>query len=279
MDLTLDSNSTSFSHSARTLTQEEIEKLKKDSVLVTEFKQLKLENEAQKNWDLFYKRNSTNFFKDRHWTIREFEDLAGIDTAELKKDRKSLLEVGCGVGNFIFPLINQNINLFIYACDFSSRAINFVKENPLYCPEKCFAFQCDITKQDLNQWIQGESVDIVSLIFVLSSLHPNKMSATLRNIRQIMKPGGVVLFRDYGLYDQAMLRFSAGHKLMERFYVRQDGTRAYYFSEEELAKLFEDADFEVASNHYVRRQTVNYKEDISVPRVFIQGKFVKKPYQ
>lgn len=46
-----------------------------------------------------------------------------------------------------------------------------------------------------------------------------------------MKPGGVVLFRDYGLYDQAMLRFSAGHKLMERFYVRQDGTRAYYFSE------------------------------------------------
>lgn len=83
MDLTLDSNSTSFSHSARTLTQEEIEKLKKDSVLVTEFKQLKLENEAQKNWDLFYKRNSTNFFKDRHWTIREFEDLAGIDTAEV----------------------------------------------------------------------------------------------------------------------------------------------------------------------------------------------------
>lgn len=42
---------------------------------MSEFKQLKLEKEAQKNWDLFYKRNSTNFFKDRHWTTREFQEL------------------------------------------------------------------------------------------------------------------------------------------------------------------------------------------------------------
>lgn len=42
---------------------------------MSDFKQQKLEKEAQKNWDLFYKRNSTNFFKDRHWTTREFEEL------------------------------------------------------------------------------------------------------------------------------------------------------------------------------------------------------------
>lgn len=46
-----------------------------------------------------------------------------------------------------------------------------------------------------------------------------------------MKPGGVLLFRDYGLYDHAMLRFGRGHKIADNFYVRQDGTRAYYFSE------------------------------------------------
>ncbi|XP_073887115.1 tRNA N(3)-cytidine methyltransferase METTL6 isoform X21 [Macaca fascicularis] len=60
---------------ARVLSSEEEEKLKRDQTLVSDFKQHKLEQEAQKNWDLFYKRNSTNFFKDRHWTTREFEEL------------------------------------------------------------------------------------------------------------------------------------------------------------------------------------------------------------
>lgn len=52
-----------------------MEKLSGDQILVSDFKQMKLEKEAQKNWDLFYKRNTTNFFKDRHWTTREFEEL------------------------------------------------------------------------------------------------------------------------------------------------------------------------------------------------------------
>lgn len=60
--------------SERVLSQEEMDKLGAE-VLVSDFKQIKLEKEAQKNWDLFYKRNSTNFFKDRHWTSREFEEL------------------------------------------------------------------------------------------------------------------------------------------------------------------------------------------------------------
>lgn len=59
----------------RTLTDEKMDELANDQTLVSDFKQMKLEKEAQKNWDLFYKRNATNFFKDRHWTTREFEEL------------------------------------------------------------------------------------------------------------------------------------------------------------------------------------------------------------
>lgn len=65
----------SYSFSTRDLSAEETAKLQQDKNLVSQFKQNKLEIEAQKNWDLFYKRNSTKFFKDRHWTSREFADI------------------------------------------------------------------------------------------------------------------------------------------------------------------------------------------------------------
>ena len=52
-----------FGHKCRQLTTDEIQKLKEDSVIVSQFRQNKLESEAKKNWDLFYKRNSTKFFK------------------------------------------------------------------------------------------------------------------------------------------------------------------------------------------------------------------------
>lgn len=62
----------------RSLTDNEKTKLDKDVNLVSTFKQNKLELEAQKNWDLFYKRNTTNFFKDRHWITREFPELLAL---------------------------------------------------------------------------------------------------------------------------------------------------------------------------------------------------------
>lgn len=72
----MDVTDSEFGHYARKLNPDEVEKLMKDKVQLSEFKQNKLETEARKNWDLFYKRNKTNFFKDRHWTTREFSELS-----------------------------------------------------------------------------------------------------------------------------------------------------------------------------------------------------------
>ena len=48
--------------------------------------------------------------------------------------QRVLLEAGCGVGNLCYPLLEEIPNLFIHACDFSQRAVQFVKVslNSLY---------------------------------------------------------------------------------------------------------------------------------------------------
>ncbi|XP_037587858.1 tRNA N(3)-methylcytidine methyltransferase METTL6 isoform X1 [Cebus imitator] len=154
---------------------------------------------------------------------------------------------------------------------------NNIKQNPLYDTERCKVFQCDLTKDDLLDHVPTESVDVVMLIFVLSAIHPDKMHLVLQNIYKVLKPGKSVLFRDYGLYDHAMLRFKAGSKLGENFYVRQDGTRSYFFTDAFLAQLFMDTGYEEVVNEYVFRETVNKKEGLCVPRVFLQSKFQKPP--
>ena len=66
-----------------------------DSRKCDKFRAEKFQRETKRHWDLFYKRNETRFFKDRHWTTREFQELAN-DKEE--GNDKVLLEVGCGVG-------------------------------------------------------------------------------------------------------------------------------------------------------------------------------------
>lgn len=250
--------------------------------LVPEFKGNKLEIDAQRNWDIFYKRNETRFFKDRHWTTREFQEL--LDQEEFH-EKRTLFEVGCGVGNLVFPLLEEqtseegcfsNSRFFFYACDFSPRAVEFVRSNPLYDPSQISAFQCDITTQQVHDHIPPSSVDICTLIFVLSAIHPQKFKDVVQNLGKLLKPGGLLLFRDYGLYDMAQLRFKPGNKIAENLYVRQDGTRSYFFSEEEVSKLFQENGFEVITNAYVHRRTLNLKEGVDVPRIFLQGKFRRK---
>jgi len=73
-----------------------------------------------------------------------------------------------------------------------------------------------------------------------------------------------------------MLRFKPGHKIGDAFYMRQDGTRAYYFAARELAELFIGAGFVQDACGYVSKQTSNRKMAICVPRVYVQGKFRKK---
>ena len=259
---------------SKRVSEEELERLDLDKC-VSNYKREKLERESKKHWDLFYKRNSTHFFKDRHWCGREFPELVTSLSVEVESTRGvKLLECGCGVGNLMFPLIQENPNLFVYACDISHVAIDLVRKNEVYTDTRCNAFQCDLTVAgSLREHIQ-DKVTMVTLVFVLSAISPDKMPIVIHNISQVLTPGGSVLLRDYGEYDHAMMRFGTGHKIDRNYYFRQDWTRAFYFSLEEVKKLFSSNGFEIIENKYVMRKTINKKECLEVERVFVQGKFI-----
>ncbi|CAH8598058.1 unnamed protein product [Schistosoma rodhaini] len=153
---------------------------------------------------------------DRHWTTHEFTELSSLHN----RTPRSLLEVGCGVGNFLIPLIESMLSISkagidiaeescvsktngisrIYACDISQRAVDILDERLKEFPVKCNAFVCDVTKtyslkaalsslnsvsdQEFNNAEHG--VDLVTLIFVLSALNPQEMFTCLCNVARLV---------------------------------------------------------------------------------------------
>lgn len=268
------------------------------------------ELEADKYWDEFYSLHQNKFFKDRHWLFTEFpeleqnsrgkeendESVASKVTGKVLNENQTnlsdnitipqypgdcssfhIFEAGCGVGNTIFPILqtSNDSNLFVYGCDFATSAIDIVRAHSLYDTKRCHAFVCDISEASAKFPFPEASVDCVVLIFVLSALQPEVMTATVARLARLLRPGGVLLFRDYGRYDMAQLRFKKGRCLAENFYVRGDGTRVYFFTQDELDEMFTAGGLEKEQNILDRRLQVNRGRQLKMYRVWVQCKYRK----
>lgn len=282
-----------------------------------------------KYWDQFYRNNQANFFKDRKWLRVEFPALYEATLPDA--GAKSILEVGCGAGNTLFPVLrgNKNPDLLVTGVDFSSTAVKIVKDGltdleqngvPVENSEakskeasnsndsndnendsnsnnensndsttelsntapieyrplvgRGAASVWDLAEPNgvLPEGIEPGSVDIVVLIFVFSALSPDQWKQAVDNLALILKPGGIVLFRDYARYDLTQLRFKSGRMLDENFYIRGDGTRVYFFTEEELDQIFGQRLIvnKIATD---RRLMVNRKRRIKMFRIWLQASF------
>ena len=73
-----------------------------------------------------------------------------------------------------------------------------------------------------------------------------------------MKPGGVLLLRDYAQGDLAERRFAPSAKIEEHYYVRGDGTLTHFFGVEQMAEEMRAAGMQVESNALVEKVHPDY---------------------
>lgn len=282
--------------------------------VASDFFRAKYEREARKNWDIFYKNNRDNFFKDRHWLAREWPEVFPVAVRGLGEDANEtpdddgngvvedvrdgpgstyevdaskprvFLELGCGVGNTVFPLLELDSEATVYCCDFSARAVDLVKERASKLPERdrdrVKAFVCDGTCESLLDNVPMGSVDVCTMIFALSAMSREKMSFCVRNVATVMRGGkkGVVCVRDYAAGDLAQERLNGkdSQKISDNFYVRGDGTRAYYFSPDDLTELFAAEGMEMRRLHVQSRTITNRAKSVDMNRRWIQASFASR---
>lgn len=243
---------------------------------VSDFDRNRFNDNPEKWWNLFYKQKTSTFFKDRKWLGQEFPILHDITRPDAGS--KTVLEVGAGAGNTAFPIMrmNQNPDLNVVAADFSKKAVETMRNADEYQPQTgtVRAEVWDVASDNLPDGLEDDSVDIIIMIFIFSALNPKQWDQALKNVNRLLRPGGYVLFRDYGRGDLAQVRFKSGRWMGENFYVRGDGTRVYFFEKKELEDIWGEL-FEIPNLDVDRRLIVNRQKRIKMYRCWIQGRFQK----
>ncbi|PKI41351.1 hypothetical protein CRG98_038237 [Punica granatum] len=258
--------------------------------------------EESNAWRKFHSRHYTGkFFKERRYLLKEFPELVSCGKGS------RVLEVGCGNGSTALPILRGNENVTLYACDCSSEALEYAREmvdasNVASFQHRFHPFVFDFSLSSFPDWLfcspcrktsLGQSfpsgvpsketscclggLDFVTLIFTLSAIPLHMMPSALMKCFSVLKPGGFLLFRDYGLFDMTMLRFELDKRVGFCEYMRSDGTRSYFFSLETVRDLFVRAGFIEVELDYCCIKSLNRKKGKSMRRVWVHGKFQKPP--
>lgn len=89
-----------------------------------------------------------------------------------------------------------------FACDFSPNAVELLIKQDI-CK---LAFVKNLVSEPIDE-IEDGQLDFITMIFMLSAIHPKEHVSVMRKLASKTKVGGHILFRDYGAYDLAMMRF------------------------------------------------------------------------
>ncbi|XVE62776.1 hypothetical protein DITRI_Ditri06bG0146900 [Diplodiscus trichospermus] len=266
-----------------------------------------------KAWQNFHVRHSSGkFFKERRYLLKEFPGLVscadgckvlevgcgnGSTALPILRGNEKIILYACDCSHETLERAKE----FIVACNVASVEHRL---HPFYCDFATTGFPkwlaCDDCRErfslkdqnclsdvrekrttETDSWSMEErsccvgGVDFVTLIFTLSAVPLQTMPTAIRECFSVLKPGGMILFRDYGLYDMTMLRFEPDQRVGFREYMRSDGTRSYFFCLDTVRNLFISAGFIELEIEYCCVKSVNRRNGKSMRRVWVHGKFQK----
>lgn len=207
----------------------------------------------------------------------------------LASDAPVLLEVGCGVGNTVYPLLEKNAALRVHCCDFSKRAVDLVQAHPDYAEERVNAFVYDLvgerTSGALAEHLARRAwppITTLSLIFVLSAIPPHEHVDVLRALVRHVPVGATIVFRDYAQCDLAQLRFHTRRDAQwaepsllsddHSWYRRGDQTMAYFFTRDEVQGIVDAVGGLEGAAEEVVKVSTNRRTGAVMDRRFIQAR-------
>jgi len=227
----------------------------------------------QANWEAEYERHAAKFYPIKNYIDQAFPELGSADPL-------TVLEVGCGTGSCVLPLLKRHPHHSYLACDFSPTALRHLKAHPLSHGANIRAFLWDVASGPLpsDSEVGLESVDLCLLIFTLSAIHPSSIPAVLRHLRPLLKDGGLVLLRDYGFLDHAHLRFieKRAKQVAPGSFIRGNGTVASFFELSNLQVLFEQGGYMGKRMEYHCILNKNRKTDECMKKVFVNCVFQRQ---
>jgi SAM-dependent methyltransferase len=235
--------------------------------------------EEQQHWNSFFRNHkSGNFFRPRNYLYAEFEKWlelpTDLDTEELGSIR--IMEVGCGHGCSMYPLLKRMPILTEYiATDYSANALTILRENIACSVEKRIKTAIwDVTLPPDYSHPYFQPSNHILCIFALSAVEPGRHLSAFCNMASLLKPGGCILFRDYGLHDMTMYRHLK--RRSENLFVRSDRTLAYYFDLDYLRSLANSVGLIVVELEYATIEVRNRKMTNCMKRVFVHAVLQKR---
>ena len=183
------------------------------------------ENKANKNANVRWNMIHINYERCQI----EYDDWLDLFKEDIDKCTTPIIDLGCGSGNDTLYLIEKGKN--VIPCDYSQNAIYNIQRNfPEVKRAECF----DMTK---GLPFDTNFTDIIISDLSLHYFTEKKTFEILEEIKRVLKPNGLLLFRVNSIKD---VNYGAGQgrEIETHLYETKDGRFKRFFDKEDIENFF-----------------------------------------